>query len=209
MKDAYNIILSGVGGQGLMLLSSVFGEVCAKTGTHIVTGEQHGLSQRSGSISVHLRIGADALSPLIPYGEADLAIAMEATEALRYLEYLREGAPIVMSSRVIHPPLETAAIVDAGAADHDYFTLADIMERLRGVTTSIVALDALALAEKAGTARAENVVLLGAACGVKGFPLKADDAREAVERIVPPKTVEANRAAFDMGFDACCAAFEE
>jgi indolepyruvate ferredoxin oxidoreductase beta subunit len=82
-----------------MLLSSVFGEVCAKTGTHIVTGEQHGLSQRSGSISVHLRIGADALSPLIPYGEADLAIAMEATEALRYLEYLREGAPIVMSSR--------------------------------------------------------------------------------------------------------------
>ena len=204
MSDKYNIVLTGVGGQGLMLLSSVFGAVCTGLDKPIITGEQHGLSQRSGSISVHVRMGTDALSPLIPPGCADVIIAMEATEALRYIGFLREGGTVIMSDRVIHPPLETAHLVQEGDAGKGYFSLSEILARIRKATSSVVVLDALALAEQSGNARAENVVLLGAACGLEGFPLPADMTRTAVASIVPPKTVEANLSAFDKGYDACC-----
>ena len=89
-NDTYNIMFAGVGGQGLMLLSSILGKAAVDTGLKAMTGEQHGLSQRQGSIYVHFRIG-DPISPLIPYGKADMMIAMEAMEALRYVEYLKES----------------------------------------------------------------------------------------------------------------------
>ena len=103
---SYNILLAGVGGQGLMLLSAVLGEACTASEMRVVTQEQHGLAQRSGSITAHVRIG-EAYSPMIPYGEADLILAMEAMEALRNIEYLKSEGAIVMSSRVIHPVIET------------------------------------------------------------------------------------------------------
>lgn len=204
MSDRYNIVLAGVGGQGLMLLSSVLGTVCASMEKKVITAEQHGLSQRSGSISVHVRIGADALSPLIPPGKADAIISMEATEALRYVEFLKEDGAIIMSKRVIHPPLETAHFIQERDSEPEYFSLETILSRIRKATSSIVALDALMMAEQAGTPRAENVVLLGAACGLEGFPLPRGATRDAVATIVPSKTVDANLAAFDAGYDACC-----
>jgi len=100
----YNVLLAGVGGQGLMLLSQVMGDACTRSGVKVVVGAQHGLAQRSGSISAHVRIG-DAYSPLIPYGTADLIIAMEAMEALRYVEFLKPGGTVVMNSRIMHPRL--------------------------------------------------------------------------------------------------------
>src|SRR5512136_1014695 len=80
---SYNVFLCGVGGQGLVLLTSVIGSACAKAELKAVTGEMYGLSQRSGSVFVHLRIGEDAYSPLIPYGSADIIVSLEAIEALR------------------------------------------------------------------------------------------------------------------------------
>ncbi len=78
----FNLFLCGVGGQGLVLLTSVIGGACAKSGLKAVTGEMYGLSQRSGSVFVHMRIGEDAFSPLIPYGSADVLLSLEAIEAL-------------------------------------------------------------------------------------------------------------------------------
>src|SRR4030065_34927 len=89
-KVSLSIFICGVGGQGLVLLTSVVGDACAKKGRKVVTGEMYGLSQRSGAVSVHLRIGEDVFSPLIPYGGADVLLALEAIEALRYLEYLKK-----------------------------------------------------------------------------------------------------------------------
>ncbi len=106
-----NIFICGVGGQGLVLLTSVIGDACAKSGKKIITGEMYGLSQRSGTVSVHLRIGEDAFSPLIPYGEADIIIALEAIEALRYIEYLKKDGIILMNKRIMHPPIETSKII--------------------------------------------------------------------------------------------------
>jgi indolepyruvate ferredoxin oxidoreductase beta subunit len=194
----YNILLTGVGGQGLMLLSSIIGEACTMKGVKVVVQEQHGLAQRSGSISAHVRIG-DAYSPMVPIGEADMVIAMEATEALRYVEYLKPGGAVVMNKRIMHPVIETDELVKRRRENLLYVTLDQVMEQLRKRTERIYAIDANALAEEAGNPRTENVVLLGAASGVEGFPLPRNALVDAVKKAVPERTVVANLAAFELG----------
>jgi indolepyruvate ferredoxin oxidoreductase beta subunit len=194
----YNILLAGVGGQGLMLLSQVMGDACTRSGVKVVVGAQHGLAQRSGSISAHVRIG-DAYSPLIPYGTADLIIAMEATEALRYIEFLKQGGTVVMNSRIMHPPLETAPIVKNRQELRMYVTLEQVKEQLRKVAGNVISIDAEKVAVEAGNPRTENVVLLGVASALSGFPVKIEPLKESVRRVVPERAVEANLKAFDLG----------
>ena len=194
----YNILLAGVGGQGLMLLSQVMGDACTRSGVKVVVGAQHGLAQRSGSISAHVRIG-DVYSPLIPYGTADLIIAMDAMEALRYVEYLKQGGTVVMNSRITHPPLETAPIVKNRQEKRIYITLEQVREQLGKVAGRIIALDAKNVAAQAGNPRTENIVLLGAASALSGFPILAEPLKESVKRVVPESAVEANLKAFSLG----------
>lgn len=198
-QTIYNIMLAGVGGQGLMLLSTVIGTACAEKGLQIITGEQHGLSQRSGSIYVHLRIGSGVCSPLIPYGSANLLIAMEAMEALRYVEYLKDDGVVVTTTRIIHPPLETNEIAANREMNNLYITYEQIEEQLRKVTTRIVSMDAMALAEKAGNYLVENTVLLGAASGLPEFPLEGITLEKVIADTVPKNTVEENLTAFKLG----------
>ncbi len=103
--DEFNIVLAGVGGQGLVLLTKIIGDGCCKAKKKAITGELHGLSQRSGTISIHLRIGEEVYSPLIPYGAGDLILGLEAMEALRYIEYLKQDGIVLMNTRVINPPI--------------------------------------------------------------------------------------------------------
>lgn len=194
----YNILLAGVGGQGLMLLSQVMGDACTRSGVKVVVGAQHGLAQRSGSISAHVRIG-DAYSPLIPYGTADLIIAMEATEALRYIEFLKQGGTVVMNSRIMHPPLETAPIVKNRQELRMYVTLEQVKEQLGKVAGNVISIDAEKVAVEAGNPRTENIVLLGVASALSGFPVKIEPLKESVRRVVPERAVEANLKAFDLG----------
>ena len=194
----YNILLAGVGGQGLMLLSQVMGDACTRSSVKVVVGAQHGLAQRSGSISAHVRIG-DAYSPLIPYGTADLIIAMDAMEALRYVEYLKQGGTVVMNSRITHPPLETAPIVKNRQEKRIYITLEQVREQLGKVAGRIIAIDAKNVAAQAGNPRTENIVLLGAASALSGFPILAEPLKESVKRVVPESAVEANLKAFSLG----------
>ncbi len=201
MKDTYNIMFCGVGGQGLMLLSSILGKAAVDSGMEAMTGEQHGLSQRSGSIYVHFRVGKP-ISPLIPYGKADLVIAMEATEALRYIEYLKDGGVVIMSNRIMPPPSETEEVALDKEKKKKYIKLQDIVEKINTVTNKVVALDSLQLATKAGNPRAENSVLVGAACACPDFPIPVEAVRKALLALVPKKTAEANSAAFDLGREA-------
>jgi indolepyruvate ferredoxin oxidoreductase beta subunit len=197
----YNILLAGVGGQGLMLLSQVMGDACTRSGINVVVGAQHGLAQRSGSISAHVRIG-DAYSPLIPYGTADLIIAMDAMEALRYVEYLKQGGTVVMNSRMMHPPLETAPIVKNRQEKRMYVTLEQVKEQLGKVAVRVIAIDAEKVAAEAGNPRTENVVLLGAASALSGFPIQSEPLKESVKRVVPERAVDANLKAFNLGQQA-------
>jgi len=197
----YNILLAGVGGQGLMLLSQVMGDACTRSGINVVVGAQHGLAQRSGSISAHVRIG-DAYSPLIPYGTADLIIAMDAMEALRYIEYLKQGGTVVMNSRMMHPPLETSPILKNRQEKRMYVTLEQVKEQLGKVAGRVIDIDAEKVAVEAGNPRTENVVLLGAASALSGFPIQSDPLKESVRRVVPERAVDANLKAFNLGQQA-------
>ena len=199
--DTFNIMFAGVGGQGLMLLSAILGKAAVDSGLKVMTGEQHGLSQRQGSIYVHFRIG-DPISPLSPYGKADMMIAMEATEALRYVEYLKEGGVVIMSNRIMSSVTETEKVALDKEKKTKYLTVDDIVKKLEEVTNRIILLDSLDLATRAGNARTENSVLVGATAACEEFPISAEEVQKAVLALVPPKTVDANSKAFDLGRDA-------
>jgi len=196
-KVSLNIFICGVGGQGLVLLTSVIGDACVKKGRKVVTGEMYGLSQRSGAVSVHLRIGEDVFSPLIPYGGADILLALEAIEALRYLEYLKKDGIVLMNSRVMHPPVETARIVASKGTK--YITLEDVVSNLRKWTNKIAVVDALALARESGNINTENTVFLGCLSALEAFPVEENFIRESISDAVPKKTVEQNLKAFELG----------
>ena len=206
-KDTFNIMFAGVGGQGLMLLSAILGKAAVDSGLKVMTGEQHGLSQRQGSIYVHFRIG-EPISPLIPYGKADMMIAMEASEALRYIEYLKEDGVVIMSNRIMPSVAETELVALDKDKKTKYLTVEGIVERLEQVTKNVVLLDSLDLAIQAGNARTENSVLVGATVACADFPIPAEEVRKAVLALVPPKTVYANSKAFDLGKDAGSACLE-
>jgi indolepyruvate ferredoxin oxidoreductase beta subunit len=200
-NGTFNIMFAGVGGQGLMLLSTILGKAAVDTGLKVMTGEQHGLSQRQGSIYVHFRVG-NPISPLIPYGKADMMIAMEATEALRYIEYLKEDGVVIMSNRIMPSVNETEQVALDKEKQTKYLTVEEIEKQLRKVTKNVILLDSLELAIQAGNARTENSVLIGATAACKGFPIPAEEVRKAVLALVPPKTVKANSKAFDLGREA-------
>ena len=197
----FNIMFAGVGGQGLMLLSSILGKAAVDSGLKVMTGEQHGLSQRQGSIYVHFRIG-EPISPLIPYGKADMMIAMEASEALRYIEYLKKDGVVIMSNRIMQSVTETKDVALDKEKKTKYVTVDQIVEKLKQVTKNVILLDSLDLANQAGNARTENSVLIGATVACKDFPISEEDVRKAVLALVPPKTKDANSKAFDLGRDA-------
>ena len=192
-----NIFLCGVGGQGLVLMTTVVGNACAKSGKKVVTGEMYGLSQRSGTVSVHLRTGEDAFSPLIGYGDADILVALEAIEALRYIEYLKRDGVVLMNKRIMHPPIETSKIITAKGTK--YITVEDIVSKLKGWTPNIAVIDALKLARESGNVNTENTVFLGCLSALELFPVEENYIRESISEAVPTKTIEQNLKAFELG----------
>jgi len=202
-----NVFICGVGGQGLVLLTRVIGDACAKSGKKIVTGEMYGLSQRSGAVSVHMRIGDDAFSPLIPIGQADIMIALEAVESLRYIEYLKKDGIILMNKRIMHPPIETSTIIDS-KNKIEYFEMDQVISKLKKWTSNIALIDALKLAKESGNARTENTVFLGCLSALQVFPVEEKHIKQSIIDAVPKKTVEMNLKAFELGrkkaYDSLC-----
>ena len=196
-SKVFNVYLCGVGGQGLVLLSNVIGNACARAGVKAITGEQHGLSQRSGSINIHLRIGEGRRSPLIAIGDADVVLALEALEALRSVEYLKDGGVVLMNTRVQHPVAETES--HAGDETAKYFSAVDVKERLSKVTENISAIDALDIAKSVGNPLSENMVMLGALSALQDFWVPDGALEEAIKESVPAKAVDVNLKALKLG----------
>jgi indolepyruvate ferredoxin oxidoreductase beta subunit len=195
----YNIMTCGVGGQGLMLVSNVIGQTCAKFNYKIRTAETHGLAQRSGSIYTHIRISQEEeiYSPLIPYGEADVLLSLEAIEALRNIEFLKKEGTIILNDYIWHPVQETFR--RAKDPESEYITMEKIMEKLEKITNNIILIQALELANQAGNPLTSNVVLLGVLAKLNNFPLKIDDIRKAILLVVPEKAIDANLKALELG----------
>ncbi len=186
-----DIILAGVGGQGILSIATIIGEAATKADLHLKQAEVHGMSQRGGDVQSNLRLSDETIhSDLIPKGKADLIIAMEPMEALRYVEYLKEDGVIVTSS---HPFVNIPNYPD------------DIQQQLAGIEAKgkikVVQSDIEELAKENKVPKSANVILLGMAASYLEI-ITADQLRKAVGSIFAPKgetIVEANYVAFDLG----------
>lgn len=183
-----DIILAGVGGQGILSIATVIGSAALEQGLYIKQAEVHGMSQRGGDVQSHLRLSTSPIhSDLIPHGSADFIISLEPMEALRYLPFLSEDGWIITNTvpfRNIpnYPPIE------------------DVLEELEKLPR-LIALDVDAAARETGSARSANMVLLGASAGVMSI-LEPDKLRDGIVRIFSRKgdaVVAANIKAFDAG----------
>lgn len=185
-----NVLIAGVGGQGIILLSDVLGRAAIRSGLGVRGSETHGMAQRGGSVVAHVRLG-DAKSPLIPRGRAEYLLALEPLEALRYLDYLAEHCQAVISTTPLPP-----ASVHGTVAGYPGVEL--ILQELSRYA-EVHPVDALSLAKRAGSVLTANVVMLGALSALRGFPLKEEILKESIAQRVPPKTVEMNLTAFKLG----------
>jgi indolepyruvate ferredoxin oxidoreductase beta subunit len=188
-----NILITGVGGQGIITASRVLAEVALLAGWQIKKSEVHGMSQRGGSVESHVRLCADSpvYSPLIPAGEADLLVAFEALEALRGVAMTRPDGVLLVDDREI-PPMS----VTAGPFAYPESPI----EMLKGTGRRVVVVPSFELARSLGEPRAANLVMLGAASRLLAFT--PGQWREAIGMAVKPKALEINLKAFDTGFAA-------
>lgn len=183
-----NILLVGVGGQGILLASEILAETFMLAGFDVKKSEIHGMSQRGGSVVSHVRFGREVFSPTVPEGEGDILFGFELLEAYRALPLLRSGAKVVVNDYRIAPP----SVLLGQAAYPD-----DLPARIRAGFADFLLVDGLHLAQQAGDVRAANTVLLGAVS--KRLPIDEAVWQQALENMVPKRALALNRTAFSMG----------
>jgi indolepyruvate ferredoxin oxidoreductase beta subunit len=183
-----NILMVGVGGQGVILASEIISEVMMRAGYDVKKSEVHGMAQRGGSVSSHVRFGPKVYSPLIKKGDADVLFSFELLESARYLDFLRSDALLIVNNQKVLPPSVTL-----GADTYPE----QIPEMLRARFSRVDIVDALAIAKRAGNARALNVAFLGALS--RHFAVDENLWREVISSMLPPKLVDVNIKAFMLG----------
>jgi indolepyruvate ferredoxin oxidoreductase beta subunit len=183
-----NVLLTGVGGQGVVLASFVLSRTAMAEGYDVKQSEVHGMSQRGGSVTSHFRFGDKVWSPLVSPGTADILMAFEALEGLRYVNWLKPGGVLVYNALRINP-----SPVSAGLATYP----ADVDRLIKEAWPNTQCIDANALATQAGTVKAANVAMLGAVSSSLPFALETWEA--VIRKAVPPKTVDVNLQAFRLG----------
>ncbi len=192
MRDQGGVLLVGVGGQGVVLASAIVADAALRAGYDVKQSEVHGMSQRGGVVSSHLRFGVRVHSPLIELGQADAVVALEWNEGLRSLPYLRKGAPLIINLQRVVPP---GACRDRLGGTTGYPALA--VDALAARVGDVRACDAMAIAREVGSPKALNSVLLGVLAALLPFP---DDAwLGSLADHAPRGTAAANRAAFGAG----------
>ena len=186
-----NIMIVGVGGQGSLLTSKLLGKLLLTEGYDVKVSEVHGMSQRGGSVVTYVRYGEHVFSPVIDEGEADAIVSFELLEAARWTKFLRPGGKIVTNTQQINPmPVIT------GAAAYP----SDLVRKMRDAGFDVDAIDALALAQEAGSAKAVNLVLMGRLS--RYFDFTQEQWMQAIEVSVPEKYVDLNKEAFLLGAEA-------
>jgi len=192
----YNIVITGVGGQGILTAANLLGWAALQAGYKVRVGEVHGMSQRFGSVIAYVRFGEDVYGAMVPEGKADVILSFEPVEALRYINYLKKGGLVFTNARPI-PPVQ----VSMGLAT--YPTL-DEMKKIveEDFGGKFMAFDAEKLAMGAGNIVTTNVVLIGALSQTPGFPLSEERIKEVIRISVPPKTIDVNMKAFELGVKA-------
>ena len=182
------VLLCGVGGQGTILAADLLAFSCMKANLQVKVSEIHGMAQRGGSVVTFVRYGEKVAEPIVEEGQADVLIAFERLEALRYLHFLKKDGVIIVNDWRIDP-----ITVVTGVAEYPE----GIIDRLKEARRTIV-VEATEEAKKMGAPKAFNVIVLGAAAKHMGF--EKEDWLKVIETTVPPKTVEINKKAFETGY---------
>jgi len=186
--NVFNILISGVGGQGVLLTSKVIAEAALLAGLDVKQSEVHGMAQRGGSVLSQVRFGDTVFSPIVSEGEADLLIGFEPLETARYLHFLKDEGVVVYNTRSI-------GTIGVSIAAEKY--PADINTVIKDRVKTVRPFDGTQLAVEAGDKRTLNLVLLGAALSF--LPLKESVILEAIKNTVPKKVLEINQKAFAAG----------
>jgi len=187
--ETRNIIISGVGGQGIITASEILSEVALFNGFDVKKSEVHGMSQRGGSVVSHVRFGEKVYSPLIEKGTCDVILAFEKAEALRWVHYLKPGKGIVIVNDLEIIPNMVSLGLDTYPEN--------IEDTLKRVASKVFVMDGIEIAKEAGDPRTANTALLGALSNY--LPFSEESWIEVIKRRVKPNTIEANLKAFKMG----------
>jgi indolepyruvate ferredoxin oxidoreductase beta subunit len=194
IKDPYNIVITGVGGQGNVMASRVLSNMLVRRGFRVTIGETFGMSQRGGSVMSHIRVSADNVwSPQIPKGRADMIVAIEPVEALRVLSgYGNPDVKVLVNMRPIYP-------VGVITGEEEYPALERIREAVAGLSETAFFLDATAEAIKLGNPILGNIVMIGAVAGLGVLPIGRDIFETVIREGMTPSRVESNLRAFAVG----------
>ena len=193
-NKALEVIICGVGGQGVVLMSELLGTAAVKGGIGVKGSEVLGMAQRGGSVFSNLRLGSDIYSPLSTEGMCDILLAVEPSEAIRNIQYLSKSSIVILNTTKVLP--FTVFLGKSG-----YPEIEAILEKLNSVSEKVIALDASKIAKEAGNIQTTNVVMMGALFGTGQLPISTDIAKEVVKNRVPAKAIDANLQAFDMGYE--------
>lgn len=188
MTETKNIMIVGVGGQGTLLTSRILGGLAMEAGFDVKISEVHGMAQRGGSVVTYVRYGAQVAEPIVEEGQADVLIAFERLEALRYAHFLKKDGVLIVNDQRIDP-----MTVVTGAAQYPENVIEELGKKYRTVS-----LNAMEEALKLGNSRVFNTVILGVTA--KNMEFGRDAWIRVIEATVPQKTIEINRKAFEAGY---------
>ncbi|MBS3817431.1 MAG: indolepyruvate ferredoxin oxidoreductase subunit beta [Candidatus Thermoplasmatota archaeon] len=190
-----NLELVGVGGQGILTSSQVIGGAALEKGLDVYMSEVHGMAQRGGVVVTTVKLGDEVYSPLVGRGEADVVLGFEPVETYRAIEQASEGTWVVTNTEPIVP-------FTVSVGSEDYPSIEDeIIPSLEDSTEKLITLNAQSLAEEAGAAITQNIVLIGALTGLKVLPLEKEEIKDSVKDKVPEKFLEMNMEAFEKGYN--------
>jgi len=191
--EEFNVVLSGVGGQGTLLAAEVLGTAAIREGLNVRVSEIHGMAQRGGAVVSTVRTGEKVQAPTILEGQADVLIGFEPIETVRSLRFASEKTVVLMSNKRISPS-------ELAAKKMAYPDMKDIVEKIHRFTRKLIIVETEKLAKEAGSTITENIVLLGALAATEKLPVKSESLKEAIRELVPPKHMDMNVKAFKLGY---------
>ena len=189
MAETKNIMIVGVGGQGTLLTSRILGGITVENGYDVKLSEVHGMAQRGGSVVTYVRYGEKVTEPIVEEGQADVLIAFEKLEALRYAHFLKKDGVIIVNDQKIDPmPVVT------GVAKYPEGIIEHLSEKYK-----VISVDAQKEALELGNSRVFNVIILGVAASKMDF--EKEQWIEVIKKKVPPKTIDIDVKAFERGYE--------
>ncbi len=193
MRTKISIVLTGVGGQGVITAANILGKAALKAGLNVYVSEIHGMAQRGGTVDCTVRIG-DVSGALVANGTADVIISTEPIETLRYIKYSNKNTKIITDITPVIPFTVSAGI-------DEYPDLEKIFEELKKYGT-LYKIDAVKIAKEVGSILSKNTVMLGALSGIDILPIKQEILLETILENIPKKYKEINKKAFEGGLKA-------